>query len=96
MYNHSLTDRRYREPLAPDEAWFVTPHTRCQNLYIATAGSGHAWKFLPILGEFTVRMMLDPKGWEADELAKAWAWDRELVDSPDEDVIPRRQLADMR
>jgi hypothetical protein len=41
-------------------------------------------------------MMLDPKGWEADELAKAWAWDRELVDSPDEDVIPRRQLADMR
>ncbi|KIW60737.1 hypothetical protein PV05_00931 [Exophiala xenobiotica] len=84
------------EPLAPDEAWFVTPHTRCQNLYIATAGSGHAWKFLPILGEFTVRMMLDPKGWEADELAKAWAWDRELVDSPDEDVIPRRQLANMR
>ncbi|KIW42941.1 uncharacterized protein PV06_06437 [Exophiala oligosperma] len=84
------------EPLAPDESWFVTPHPRCENLYIATAGSGHAWKFLPVLGEFTVRMMLDPKGWEDDEFAKSWAWDRELIDSPDEDVIPRRQLADMR
>ena len=83
------------EPMAPDENWFVTPHPRCRGLYVATAGTGHAWKFLPVIGQIIVDMMLRPEVFEQNELYKAWTWDRKIVDSPDEDVIPKRELADM-
>ena len=83
------------EPMAPDENWFVTPHSRCDGLYIATAGTGHAWKFLPVIGELIVDMLLDPVKFKQTELSKMWSWDRELIDSPDEDVIPRRELRDV-
>lgn len=83
------------EPMAPDENWFITPHTKCKALYVATAGTGHAWKFLPIIGELIVEMMLAPDKFQQNELSKRWAWDRKLVDSPDPDIIPQRELADL-
>ena len=87
----------HRDALAPDENWFITPHPRCPGLSIATAGTGHAWKFLPVIGEHVGRMMTDPVAWKKDEeaLADLWAWDRKIEDSPDEDVIPQRDLADV-
>ena len=83
------------EPMAPDENWFITPHARCEGLYVATAGTGHAWKFLPVIGEMIVDMLLEPEKFMQNKLSAMWAWDRKLVDSPDEDVIPQRELADM-
>ena len=83
------------EPMAPDENWFLTPHPQTNGLYIATAGTGHAWKFLPIIGESIADMLLQPEVFKLSEMSEMWAWDRKLVDSPDEDIIPKRELADM-
>jgi sarcosine oxidase/L-pipecolate oxidase len=83
------------EPMAPDENWFAIPHPRCAALYIATAGTGHAFKFLPIIGELIADVLLQPEIFKLNEMSEMWAWDRKLVDSPDEDVIPKRELADM-
>ena len=76
----------------------MTPHTRCSNLYIATAGTGNAWKFLPIIGDHVARMIYEPEQWvNGDDgvFAKMWHWDRKMEDSEDEDVIPKRDLQDL-
>ena len=31
----------YRDGISQDANWYITPHPRCENLYIATAGSFH-------------------------------------------------------
>ncbi|OHE90952.1 FAD dependent oxidoreductase [Colletotrichum orchidophilum] len=57
----------------PGHDFLISPHSRCKNLYIATGGSFHAWKFFPVIGEYVVKMMhgkLEP------EYADMWAWDR--------------------
>ncbi|KAH9856011.1 FAD dependent oxidoreductase [Lenzites betulinus] len=35
---------------SPDENWLIGYHPNDQNLVFATAGSGHAFKFLPVIG----------------------------------------------
>ncbi|RAL58929.1 hypothetical protein DID88_009220 [Monilinia fructigena] len=37
--------------ITPNQDFIISPHPRCQNLYIATGGSFHGWKFLPIIGD---------------------------------------------
>jgi sarcosine oxidase/L-pipecolate oxidase len=62
-----------RDAVTPTQDFIITPHPHCQNLYLATGGSFHGWKFMPIIGRYVLEMLdgtLDP------ELAKRWAWDR--------------------
>jgi sarcosine oxidase/L-pipecolate oxidase len=61
-------------------------------LYIATGGSFHGWKFLPIIGKY-VAQMLD-KTLEQD-LVRRWAWDREQTGTAHEKLIPQRELRDL-
>lgn len=65
----------YRDGITPDDNWFICPHPRCQNLYVATAGSYHGWKFLPIVGEYVVQML---QGTLDKESLERWSWDRPL------------------
>ena len=61
--------------MTPSEDFIISPHTACEGLFVATCGSFHGFKFLPVLGKYVVEMLsgaLDP------ELQKRWAWDREL------------------
>ena len=61
--------------MTPSEDFIISPHSACPGLYIATCGSFHGFKFLPVLGKYVVEMLegrLDP------ELQKKWAWGREL------------------
>jgi len=61
--------------VTPSEDFIISPHTACEGLFVATCGSFHGFKFLPVLGKHVVEMLsggLDP------ELQKRWAWDREL------------------
>ncbi|KAI0827898.1 FAD dependent oxidoreductase [Trametes gibbosa] len=39
---------------SPDENWLIGCHPDDQNLVFATAGSGHAFKFLPVIGRLVV------------------------------------------
>lgn len=76
----------------PDDNWYITPHPLSQNLYIATGGSFHDWKFLPILGEYVCRM-LDSQ--LTEEERKRWEWDRSLEGLPENANEPRREMRDL-
>ncbi|KAF3358652.1 hypothetical protein VDGD_01565 [Verticillium dahliae] len=52
--------------------FLITPHPHCANLFVATGGSFHGWKFLPVIGEYIVDMLF---GRLAPEYADRWAWD---------------------
>jgi sarcosine oxidase/L-pipecolate oxidase len=68
-----------------DGDWLVTYHPKYPSLFVATGGSGHAYKFLPILGERVVQNMSrkfrSSNGLHGDdddklgrELQSKWAW----------------------
>ncbi|KAF8701558.1 FAD dependent oxidoreductase, partial [Rhizoctonia solani] len=40
-----------------DEDWVIDEAEGCKNLFVATAGSGHGFKFLPVIGELIVDRM---------------------------------------
>lgn len=51
--------------------WIIAPHPRIQGVHVATGGSGHAWKFLPIMGDLvldSIHGVLPPS------LMKKWAY----------------------
>ncbi|KAI4167475.1 MAG: hypothetical protein LQ343_007188 [Gyalolechia ehrenbergii] len=59
----------------------------------ATGGSFHGWKFLPILGEYVIRML---DGGLSSEEAERWAWDRDLEGLPPNPIEPKRELRDIK
>lgn len=75
--------------ITPNQDFIISAHPRCENLYIATGGSFHGWKFLPIIGEYVVKM-LDGK-LDAD-LVKRWAWDRNQKGIAQKKFIPKLEL----
>jgi glycine/D-amino acid oxidase-like deaminating enzyme len=60
-----------RDSITRSQDWIISPHDYCSNLFIATGGSFHAWKFLPVLGANIVDMM---DGILSPEKAQRWAW----------------------
>ena len=64
---------RFRSP-ASNEG---TGDSGSRNLLIATGGSGHAFKFLPVIGEKIVARL---EGRLEPELAGLWEWKRDRVD----------------
>ncbi|KAL1961580.1 hypothetical protein VTN77DRAFT_1432 [Rasamsonia byssochlamydoides] len=57
--------------------FIIAPHPRIANLHVATGGSAHAWKFLPIIGNLVLDSM---EGRLDAELARKWAWAKEGLD----------------
>ncbi|EGX93599.1 sarcosine oxidase [Cordyceps militaris CM01] len=80
------------DAVTPNQDWIIAPHPHCQSLYIASGGSFHSWKFMPILGRYVVKMLLGQLG--ADE-KKRWAWDREDTGGALPEYIPKRDLKDI-
>ncbi|OAP56782.1 hypothetical protein AYL99_08894 [Fonsecaea erecta] len=71
------------------------PDPRLSNLYFATAGSFHSWKFLPNIGKYVVNV-LDGKsnGPERDE---TWSWKRRFSErGAHEKVLPKGELKDFQ
>lgn len=62
----------------PKGDWLIDYHPTYSNLLIATGGSGHAYKFLPVVGERIVDVMM---GQDRDELGaelrQKWRWPKE-------------------
>ena len=78
--------------MTPDENFLISPHPHCKSLYVATGGSFHGFKFMPILGKYIVQMIF---GELDQELAKAWAWDRGHSEEPEGDMWPEREMVDL-
>lgn len=43
---------------------------------MATGGSFHGWKFLPVIGDYIVQML---RGTLEQDLCDKWAWDKKTV-----------------
>lgn len=52
-------------------------HPRYENLFVATGGSGHAYKFLPVVGDCIVEALV---GRTAEEFVGKWGWPLERGD----------------
>ncbi|KHO01706.1 sarcosine oxidase [Metarhizium album ARSEF 1941] len=57
----------------PTHDFLITPHPHSHGLYVATGGSFHGWKFLPVIGDYIADMM---HGSLETEFAERWAWDK--------------------
>ncbi|KAH9225029.1 FAD dependent oxidoreductase [Leptodontidium sp. 2 PMI_412] len=80
------------EALTPSSDFIISPHLACEGLFIATCGSFHGYKFLPVLGKYVVEMLcgeLDPS------LEKRWAWDRHLPSTELNSKWPTKELGDL-
>lgn len=83
-----------RDAVTPSQDWIISPHSKSKGLFIAGGGSFHSWKFMPVLGQYVVRMLLDEL---PEEHAKRWAWDRPEGASNGAlpEYIPARDLKDI-
>jgi hypothetical protein len=85
-----------RDAFARDGSWIISPHPSATGLYFATAGSFHAWKFFPILGQLVVDML---QGNLEPALAHKWAWGRRMDtgegDGGGVDKAPEREWRDL-
>ncbi|PQE22930.1 FAD dependent oxidoreductase protein [Rutstroemia sp. NJR-2017a BBW] len=79
--------------ITPNQDFIISSHPRCQRLFIATGGSFHGWKFLPIIGEYVVKLL---DGTLEEDLVRKWAWDREQHGSAHEKIVPKRELKDLK
>lgn len=76
----------------PSGDFLITPHPTLQNLILATGGSGHGFKFLPVIGEKIVDMISDDLNITSNtfdpELKRIWRWrpDEEVPGRTDEEV----------
>jgi sarcosine oxidase / L-pipecolate oxidase len=81
--------------ISPDQNQLITQHPdpRLSNLYFATAGSFHSWKFLPIIGKYTVNVLNgESNGEERDQ---AWKWKSTWSNrGAHEKTLPRADLKD--
>ncbi|KAI0403854.1 sarcosine oxidase [Xylaria palmicola] len=77
--------------VTPSEDFIISHHPASAGLFIATCGSFHGWKFLPVIGRYVLQML---EGSLEPDLAKRWAWDRPLPESPGKEW-PRHDLREL-
>ncbi|KAK0653130.1 sarcosine oxidase-like protein [Cercophora newfieldiana] len=80
------------DAITPSQDLIICEHPHSKNLYLATGGSFHSWKFLPIIGKYVVQLL---KGTLDADLVETWAWDRESSGSAHKGVIPTREMRDV-
>ncbi|KAJ9143050.1 hypothetical protein NKR23_g6888 [Pleurostoma richardsiae] len=70
--------------MTPDGAWIIDEHPEIKQLFVAIGGSGHGFKFLPIVGSWIADILLgDDDGVtktgglpNKKEMRKRWKWGR--------------------
>jgi sarcosine oxidase/L-pipecolate oxidase len=62
----------------PAGDFLIDYHPSYSNLFLATGGSGHGFKFLPVIGDRILDLV---EGRGDQELQRLWAWRPEKVDS---------------
>lgn len=85
------------DAVSPDQNQLICQHpdSRLSNLYFATAGSFHSWKFLPNIGRYVVNVLNGiSNGAERDA---AWGWKSQWADQgAHPKVLPRAELGEYR
>lgn len=61
----------------PDADFIITYHPDFEGLFLATGGSGHGYKFLPVIGEKIVDCV---EGRCPEEFAGKWGWREERIE----------------
>lgn len=61
----------FRISTTPTGDFLIAPHPRVAGIHLATAGSAHAWKFLPIIGDFVVDSIEETL---PQDLVEKWAF----------------------
>lgn len=83
------------DAVSPDQNQLLCQHPdpSLSNLFFASAGSFHSWKFLPNIGRYMVNVLEGKSnGVEKDE---AWKWKTSWSDrGAHEKVLPKRELGD--
>ena len=83
------------DSVSPDQNQLIARHpdSRLANLYFATAGSFHSWKFLPIIGIYVANVLNGKSNGEVKD--KAWEWKTNWSSrGAHEKVLPRGELRD--
>lgn len=79
--------------MSSNQDWIIDYHPKCKDLFIGTAGSFHAWKFMPNIGKYMVQGLARTL---SNELALKWAWDRETTGGAAcSHYIPKQDLKDL-
>ncbi|KAJ3553739.1 hypothetical protein NPX13_g10810 [Xylaria arbuscula] len=78
----------------PTGDWIIDYHPGYKNLFVATGGSGHAFKFLPILGEKVVDCLL---GRRPKAFREKWSWKGgvnggAILKKEDEEISPETDM----
>lgn len=60
-----------RDGMATDLNFRICPYPDTKNLFIATAGSNHGFKFMPVIGKYVADMI---EGHLSKDLADLWSW----------------------
>ncbi len=84
------------DAISPDQNQLICRHPdiRLSNLFFATAGSFHSWKFLPIIGKYVVNVLHGKSNGE--EKDAAWKWKTSFDGrGAHEKAMPRRELSDL-
>lgn len=82
------------DAVSPDQNQLICQHpdARLSNLYIATAGSFHSWKFLPTIGKYVVNVLNGQSNGKSKD--SAWKWKTEWNSrGAHEKVLPRGELS---
>ncbi|KUJ13036.1 sarcosine oxidase [Mollisia scopiformis] len=81
------------DAVTPNQDFIISPHPKCQNLYIATGGSFHGWKFLANIDKYVVQML---DGSLDSAAAQRWAWDRKDDGAACGLYLPSRDLSEVK
>ncbi|KAH8663445.1 FAD dependent oxidoreductase [Tricladium varicosporioides] len=65
----------------PKGDFIITDHPNVEGLFLATGGSGHAFKFLPVLGRYIVDVF---EGVASQEMTDKWSYANAMNGSPSE------------
>jgi sarcosine oxidase/L-pipecolate oxidase len=60
-----------------DGDFLISYHPKYKGLFVATGGSGHGFKFLPVIGESILECVM---GRTPEEFKERWSWPRERID----------------
>ena len=90
-----LTSRPlYRDGMAPDLNFRICPYPKAKNLYVATVGSNHGFKFLPVIGKYVADMLEGKLGQEWLDLWK-WKFGLRPDNFQDPHPYPTRDLSEL-
>jgi len=80
------------DAITPNQDFIIDKHPHCENLFVASGGSFHSWKFMPTLGKYVVQML---QGKLDGEKARRWAWNRPKDGGAIPEYLPRRDLKEI-